>query len=58
MSTEPLPPLGSTHGDVTHVPAHRFGIAAGMSGWGWHAVDLECVRRRLADGAQRGHQTC
>ena len=49
MSTEPLPPLGSTHGDVTHMPAHRFGIAAGMSGWGWHAVDLECVRRWLAE---------
>ena len=28
-----LPPLGSTHGDVAHVSAHRFGIAAGMSGW-------------------------
>ena len=40
MSTEPLPPLGSTHGDVTYMPAHRFGIAAGMSGWGWHAVDF------------------
>ena len=52
MSTEP-----STHGDVTHVPAHRFGIAAGMSGWGWHAVDLECVRRRLATARNEAIKT-
>ena len=57
MSTEPLPPLGSTHGDVTHVPAHRFGIAVGMSGWGWHAVDLECVRRRLATARNEAIKT-
>jgi hypothetical protein len=49
MSTEPLPPLGSTHGDVTQISAQRFGIAAGMSGWGWHAVDLECVGPRLVE---------
>ena len=49
MSTEPLPPLGSTHGEVRHISAHRFGIAAGMSGWGWHAVDLEAMGRRLAE---------
>ena len=49
MSTEPLPPLGSPHGDVRHISAHRFGIAAGMSGWGWHAVDFEAMGRRLAE---------
>ncbi len=49
MSTEPLPPLGFPHGDVRHISAHRFGIAAGMSGWGWHAVDLEAMGRRLAE---------
>ena len=53
MSTEP-----SRHGDVTHVPAYRFGIAAGMSGWGWHAVDLECSETAASHGAQRGHQSC
>ena len=41
-------PRDSAHGDVAHMSAGRFGIAAGMSGWGWHAVDLELVGPQLA----------
>jgi hypothetical protein len=26
-----------------HISADRYGIVSGLSGWGWHAVDLELV---------------
>ena len=41
-------------GGGTDYDVYRFGIAAGMSGWGWHAVDLELVGpRRRATAAAR-----
>lgn len=47
-ATNPLPPLGPDHGGPVHISADRYGIAAGLSGWGWHAVDLESVHAQRA----------
>ncbi len=54
-SIEPLPPLGADHGGPVHISADRYGIVAGLSGWGWHAVDLEFVRgqRALSGSVER-----
>lgn len=47
-SIEPLPPMGADHGGPVYISADRYGVAAGLSGWGWHAVDLELVRAQRA----------
>lgn len=39
---EPWPPAIAEHGPM-HVPSGRYGVCSALSGWGWHAVDLESV---------------
>lgn len=55
-SIEPLPTLGVDHRGPVYVPADRYGIAAGLSGWGWHAADLELVSAHRAAGGSAARE--